>query len=69
MTLRNRLEGLEQRARLAKQGQFVIRELLPGEIFETKFGHAQRDNEFVIQYVAPPVWPDGFDASQPLPDE
>ena len=68
MTLRNRLEGLEQRARLANQGGFTIRELLPGETFEEKFGHPQGPNEFVLQYVDPPVWPDGFDASKPAPE-
>jgi len=71
MTLKNRLAEAEKKVARANQEPFVVRYLNPGEIFEQKYGHAQQPHEFVIQFVAPKVWPDDpdFDATKPLPDE
>jgi len=69
MTLKNRLAEAEKKVARANQEPFVVRYLNEGESFEERYGHPQGPNEFLVLFVAPKIWPNGFDSSQPLPDE
>jgi hypothetical protein len=58
MTLKSRLAGLEQRAKLTHSQEVEVCRLWPGEDLQEKYGPARPGVLRIVERIVPPkVWP------------